>query len=71
MWISLTNLPLEFWFVEAIIGVASTLEEFICFDKNIRTRATLNNVIFCINIYVSKPMQTRICMTNKKGDHYQ
>lgn len=53
MWISLPKLPLDFWFKEAILGIASTMGEFICMDRNTRSEKTFQIVRFYANVDIS------------------
>lgn len=58
-------------FVEVIVGITSTLGEFICLDKYTRFGTTFNSAKFYANINVTKSLQTRICLKNRKGEHLQ
>lgn len=71
MWISLPNLPTYFWFEETINGIASIMGEYICMEKNTRSRKTFQIARFCANIDISKPMKTNIDLKNRREEYIQ
>lgn len=71
MWVSLPKLPLDFWFEEAIVGIASTMGEFICMDYNTKMGQTFQSARFYVNVNINNPMKSKICLQNRNGEHIQ
>lgn len=71
MWISLLKLPLDFQFEEAIVGIASTMGDFICLDIKIKIGQAFQMARVCINIDITKLMKTKICLKNRNGEYLQ
>lgn len=56
VWISLLNLPIEFWNMNIIAGIAKVVKTLVSIDNPTKTGNRMMEARFYVNAYVSKDL---------------